>query len=214
MPALFRCFLFHLGALSQEAILVWMQSCSVFRLLLILSLSLCHFFFTCSYDGYELYVYKPLWIGAAEACFSLFSSSPLPALSWSALHWSYCSSSITTPFSFMWFVFTLSVVHKFPVLFLWYYCFERCKCCKNMYIIFRVVWKALCDDESAMFLCSSWSVCSPFGLALRGCVRLSPWTNLYNTVVAMTYMFGILKFELLLKDFIKCLFTFSSFSFQ
>ncbi len=43
MPAHFRCFLFHLGALSQEAISVWMQSCSVFRFLLILSF--CHFFF-------------------------------------------------------------------------------------------------------------------------------------------------------------------------
>lgn len=174
MPAPFRCLLFHLGALSQEAISVWMQSCSVFRLLLILSLSVFFFFLTCSYDGYELYVYKPLWIGAAEACFSLFSRSPLPDFSWSALHWSYCSSSITTPFSFMCFVFTLSVVHKVFVLFLWYYCFERCKCCKNMYIIFRVVRKALCDDESDMFLHSSWSVCPPFGLALRGCVRLCP----------------------------------------
>lgn len=165
---------FTSGALSQEAISVWMQSCSVFRLLLVLSF--CHFIFFLRVLMMDTScIYKPLWIDAAEACFSLFSRSPPSNFSRSSLHWSYCSSSIMTPFSFMWF-FTLSSI-KFLFggwLFLWYYCFERCKCCKNMYIIFRVVGKALCDDEYAMFLHRSLSVCSLSGLALWGCVSHCP----------------------------------------
>lgn len=132
-------------------------------------------FLTCSHDGYKLNVYKPLWIGAAEACFSLFFRSPPPtslsqpctghvvlAVSWhhpaSCGLFSLCLSSMKFLFG--------------DWSFLWSYCLERCKCCKNMYIIFRVVRKSLCDDESPVFLHSSWSVC-PCSCIVRLCETLS-----------------------------------------